>query len=126
VAHLPRYHFPAELRGHAAVASVFWVEPDRITMAVSPLGRRRYSNRSSKIIVEKESAQRPIFTCKSATEELGEKAMLPRDTLGAKYVAMASPIDAGDDRRRPRRQPRRRTAEPAGGLARSVKPTGRV
>jgi len=126
VIHLPRYHFPAELRGHSAVRSVFWVEPDRLTLAVLTLVQRRNSNRPSRIIVEKDSAQRPIFTCKSATEELGEKAMLPRDALSAKYVAMESLIDAGDDQRRPRRQPRRRTAGPAGGLARSVKPTGCV
>jgi len=73
---------------------VFWVEPDRLTLAVSTLVQRRNSNRPSRIMGEKDSAQRPIFTCKSATEELGEKAMLPRDALGAKYVAMESLIDA--------------------------------
>jgi probable selenium-dependent hydroxylase accessory protein YqeC len=41
-------------------------------------------------------AKRSIFTCNSATEELGEKAMLLRDALGVTRGEMAALIGAGD------------------------------
>lgn len=51
----------------------------------------------TKIIVEQDSAPWLIFTCNSAMEELGEKAMLLRDALGPSGVAVMSLIKAGDE-----------------------------
>jgi len=60
------------------------------------LDYRRNPTAVSGMNAAKEYSKPPIFTCKSATEELGQKAMLLRDSFDLVCGEMVSLVGSGD------------------------------